>query len=206
MSRHTHTDVVPRRADRRTSTAVVAAAISLGLVASGVLVWRGTEAVFTATTGNPANSWNTGSVTLTDSDAGTALFSLTNLAPGVGADRCINVTYGGTLTPQAVKLYASGYTNSADASLGTNILLTITEGAGVTPAAPDCTGFVADGAATYSGTLGGFGAKTTYAAGVGAWVPTTNAKVRTYRIGYEVLSTAGQGQTAGLTFVWETQS
>lgn len=204
MSRHTQTDALPRRADRRTSSAVVALAVALGLVGSGALVWRGTEAVFTAQTENGPNSWQTGSVEITDNDGATALFALPKVGPGVGTDRCINVTYAGSLTPKGVKLYAKGYTNSADGTLGTNVRLTISEGTGTIGATLDCTNF-SGGTVIYNGTLAGFGALTDWESGVGAWVPTTG-QTRAYKIGYEVLPDAGQLQTTRLTFVWEAQA
>src|SRR3954471_193143 len=79
-----------------TSVAAVGA-----LVASTVVVLGASDAAFTASTANPGNSWETGSIviaSLTDDDSGTtpatgtAMFSETGLQPGDTGENCITVT------------------------------------------------------------------------------------------------------------------
>ena len=66
---------------------VAVLAVPLGLLGSGALVWQASYAAFTAQTTSPGNSWSTGSVALTDDDAGAAMFSRTGLAPGSSGER-----------------------------------------------------------------------------------------------------------------------
>lgn len=116
----------------------------------------GVFAAFTATTSNPGNSIQSGTVTITDNDASTALYALTNQAPGAGTQRCIRVTYSGTL-PSTVKLYRAGTVTN-----GTAFTVTVERGAGLSGAFPSCAGFV-PAATIFTGALGAF--PTTYAAG-----------------------------------------
>ena len=47
-------------------------------------------------------------IALSDNDSGTAMFAnVTGLMPGTNVDRCIDVTYTGTVDPTAVLLYAN---------------------------------------------------------------------------------------------------
>ena len=67
------------RAPRARRT-VLSVAGPVGLVASLALTWGSTHAAFSATPGNGGNSWQTGSVVLTDSDNEAAL-------PSTASDR-----------------------------------------------------------------------------------------------------------------------
>jgi hypothetical protein len=144
---------------------------SLVLVAALVVAGFGVFAAFTATTSNTGNSIASGTVAISDSDTGVALYTLTNVAPGSSNQKCIRVTYTGSL-PSTVHLYRSAVAN------GTLFNLTVERGSGST-ALPACTNFVS-AATIYTGTLAGLG--TTYAAGVDAkgssW---TNGNTTDYR-------------------------
>jgi hypothetical protein len=178
-------------------------AVLAGLVASGGLVWHGTSAVFTSTTSNPSDSWTLGSVTLSDDDTGSALFSASGLVPGSTGANCITVTYSGTVAT-SVKLYASA---SADASSAAQYLdLTIQEGSGG--------GFGSCGAFTssstiYSGTLATFtSTKTAYGSGVGSWAPSSSG-TKVYKISYTLNAStpsAKQGAVTTATLQWESQA
>ncbi len=109
---------------------------------AGVAVFT-TSAAFTATTSNPGNQIEAGTVAIGDSDAGTGeLYDALAQRPGAGngpAAACIRVTYSGSLA-SSVKLYRSAVTN------GDKFRLTVERG-GTTLSAPaadmNCTGFVA---------------------------------------------------------------
>jgi predicted ribosomally synthesized peptide with SipW-like signal peptide len=123
----------------------------------------GTFAAFFSDTENDGNSFAAGTVYLSDNDAGAALYSVSNQKPGGTVEKCIKVTYGGTLDADVVLYTPSAIT----AALGDYVNLVITEGTQVTPSFPDCTGFVADaGAPLFSNTLSNFAA-THSAAGSG---------------------------------------
>ena len=77
---------------------LVAAAVPAAFLLSGALVWEASYAAFTDTTSNDNNSWTAGSVTITDNDGGSALFTASGLVPGTTGARCITVTYSGTVT------------------------------------------------------------------------------------------------------------
>lgn len=123
--------------------------------ATSAVAGLGVFAAFTATTDNTGNSIASGTVTITDNDASTALYAVTNRGPGSSTVSCIRVTYSGTL-PSTVKFYRSNTVTN-----GTAFNLRIERGSGLSGAYPSCTGFTA-AADVYNGTLGGLA--TTYAA------------------------------------------
>jgi len=130
-------------------------------VMAGVAVFT-TSAAFTATTSNPGNQIEAGTVAIGDSDAGTgALYNALNQKPGSGngpTAACIRVTYSGSLA-SAVKLYSSAVSN------GSNFRLKVERGDSLTaPAANmNCTGFNPT-SVPFDANLNTF--PTTYAAGI----------------------------------------
>jgi hypothetical protein len=48
------------------SAKMIAAAVVVGLMGSGALVWQASSAAFTASTENDSNTWSSGKVVLTD--------------------------------------------------------------------------------------------------------------------------------------------
>src|SRR5215218_3899093 len=110
--------------------------LSLLLIgAASALAGFGTFSAFTSTTTNSGNSFAAGTVFVDDNDAGAAMYSVSNQKPGVATQRCIKVTYSGTMAAD-VKLY----TTSTVGSVGDYIDLTIEKGSG-NPSFPNCTGF-----------------------------------------------------------------
>jgi len=199
--------------------AVRAVAPVAGLLAAGLLVWQGSYAAFSATTTSPGNSWATGQVVLKNNTTGAAnyqatgvaAFSVTNMAPSATAStKCITVESSGTLAG-AVKLYAKNVTPSVVGTnqLSSNIVVTITElttGVTASSVAADCTGF-SGGTVVYNG-LPLSSLPTSYALGVGSWVPTGAAtQYAAYKISYVFNPGTAvadvQGKTAGADFVWE---
>jgi hypothetical protein len=118
-----------------------------------------TSAAFTATTSNPSNQIEAGSVALNDTDVNASLYNQLDVKPGAGngpTSECLRVNYSGSLG-STVMLYRSAVTN------GTAFNITIERaysghGTQITAPAGDnnCTGFVA-GSTVYSGTLAGLG-------------------------------------------------
>ena len=187
----------------------VPAAILAGVLVSAGFVWQASYSAFSAPTSNPTSNWAAGTVALADDDAGTALFSASALKPGSTGQKCIAVTSNGTL-PSAVKLYGTGAATTN--ALSSSINLTITQGTGGT-FLNNCSGFtpLASGSSLFTGTLAGFAsASTSFATGLGTWVPTGSApETRVFQLTYTLDAAAPnsvQGGTAALGFTWEAQN
>ena len=183
------------------------AAIVLGLLASGAVVLTASQAAFSDTTSNDTNTFSTGNVDLVDDDSGSAMFSVTDMAPGQSVSRCIVVTYQGSIAdPNAVKLYSGGLTDSG--TLADHLNVTVEEGSGGTFA--DCTGFTPSGTIE-NGTLAQFAADhTNYGNGAGSWNPATTPVSRTDRFTVTLSAAAPNSQQSqsvtNLVFTWEVQS
>ena len=172
--------------------------------ATSAVAGLGVFAAFTATTDNTGNSIASGTVTIADSDAGSALYAVTNRGPGSSTVSCIRVSYTGSL-PSTVKFYRSNTVTN-----GTAFNLRVERGSGVTGTYPSCTGFVA-AADVYNGTLGGLG--TTYAAGLdargSAWA---NGDTVDYRVTATVVDDPTPNAHAAVvtsgthSFTWEAQN
>lgn len=108
---------------------------------------------FSSSTTNPGNNVSTGTVVLSDNDAGAALYNLTNQAPNNVVQRCIKVSYTGSLDAD-VKLYLPG---GSVGSLGPYVNLTVEKGTQASPSFPSCSGFTPQ-STVYNGTLQNFAA------------------------------------------------
>jgi hypothetical protein len=181
------------------AAAVLAAALVTGLVASGGLVWRHTEAAFTATAVNPGNNWTAGQVNLSDDDTGAAVFTATGVSAGIADSRCIVVTYTGDVPIAEVRVYATAYSNTG--GLADDVTLTVAEDSGGTYAG--CAAPV--GNQIYTGTLEAFGAST-YASDLGSWAPASNGLTKVYRIRYAVGAGAPVTGSTTVTFTWEART
>ena len=121
---------------------------------AGSVAGSATFSAFSSTTSNSGNSFAAGTVLISDNDAGSVLYSVSNQAPNSAAVvKCIKVTYTGTL-PADVHLY----TGSTTATLDTYVNLTVEKGTvSGSPVFPACGTFTPDSGGTiYSGTLAGF--------------------------------------------------
>lgn len=168
-------------------------------------MWQASNAAFTSTTANGANSFSTGSVVIS-SNPGSALFNLTGLKPGDTGAACITVTYSGSLAAN-VRLYATS--PSTTNSLSSYITLQIEQSSGnSTITAPACTSFSTAGN-IYNSTMDSFGSTyTNFGGGIAAWSP-TGASSRDYRITYTLSGSAPnttQSSSAAVTFTWEAQN
>ncbi len=151
-----------------------------------------------ATTENRGNSWETGSVKLTDDDQGAALFTAKNLKPGQQGEKCITVTSDGT-SPALVKLYAANEkaTNNLDQYISIKVVQSASCGTA--------------GKTVTDGTLAQFAAgQTGYANGVGDWKTAgTKGEQQAYTITYKFSADAPnstQSSSAAVDFVWEAQN
>ena len=87
-----------RRSRRRLFRSAIRTAAVMGALGSSFIVWSASDAAFSGTTTNAGNSVTAGVVSVSDDDAGTALFNVTGAVPGSPQTRCINVTYTGSTT------------------------------------------------------------------------------------------------------------
>lgn len=162
----------------------------------------GTYSAFTDTTGTSGSTFSSGTVRITDDDAGSSLFSLTGLIPGLVNIKCINVTNAGDVPFSNVALSAS-----TTGTLGGALQVTIDKGTGATGgAAGSCTNFVQGTAGIVSGLLNALPTSGSPANDASTWNP---GDVRSYRITVKVDPLAGntfQGKTAGLDLTWTASS
>jgi hypothetical protein len=194
----------------RIRTAAKWGAVPVSILVSGLLVWQSSYSAFSSTTSNPTSNWTTGTVALTDDDAGSALFTASALKPGSTGTKCIVVTSSGSLA-SAVKLYGTTY--STTNALGSYVNLVVDEGTGgtfSTSGPTSCTGF-SSGGNDFTGTLAAFAAaKTGFGNGVSSWAPTgSGSESKTFRITYTIdaaTPNSAQGGTAAVGFTWEAQN
>lgn len=135
--------------------------ITILIVATvAALAGFGTFSAFSSTTSNSGNTFAAGTVFISDNDAGSAMYNVSNRKPGDTVQACILVTYTGTL-PADVHLY----TTSVISSLGPYVDLTVEKGTG-SGAFPSCTGFTPQ-STLFTGTVSGFAAaNNSYASGI----------------------------------------
>lgn len=183
----------PLRRRRRPLKAL--ACLALVLISFG-LALPVSHATFTASTSNASNAVSAGTVVLSDDDGATAMFAITNAKPGDNGQKCIEVSYTGTLA-SAVKLYV---TNTAS-TLSPYLNMVIEQGTGGSSAS--CSGF--SGSVIYTGTLSVLG--TSFATGVGSWSPASTSSTQVYRIGWTLQDDYNaQGRAATLAFTWEARN
>jgi hypothetical protein len=142
-------------------------------------------------------------VVLTDNDAGSAMFTGgTALAPGVRLDRCIDVTYQGTVDAGPVHLYAA----ATSGDLAPYLDLTIEAGEGEPGSFGSCTGFV-PAEEVYRGTLADFTAvHPDFGTGLLTWEPAGSGEVRSFRFSVSVRDDpAAAGRSASFGFSWESR-
>lgn len=206
-------DPVGGRLVTRTARIQIFAAFAALLLVTG-MVWRVSSAAFTATTANGANSWATGTVALSDSADGTAMFTVSGIKPGETGTACIDVTYDGTLTGTAltnVLLYADTVGTDGDAGTDTlldHLYMEVVRGA----AADDCTDAktnLTSSTQVYArDLLGNFGAD--FSTGHdSAWNPGATGESVPFFFTWDLPDTTGnaaQGDGATATFTWEVRS
>jgi hypothetical protein len=194
-----------RHGRSRNSLAIQLSAFALTFILIALLVVTSSRAAFVAQNDNSTNQVSSAAIALSDNDATTAMFNnVPNMIPGTTYERCIDVTYTGTVDPTAVMLYGTG---AATGTLAPYLDLTVQIGADTPAAFRDCTGFVSTGT-LYTGTLENFeNTKTGYASGVTTWDPIGSPETRTFRFVLTVQdNTAAAAKTTTFGFSWETRT
>lgn len=191
---------------------ILVGALVVGVIAStvGMATW----AAFSTTTSNASNSFESGTVSMTDNDSGGTLVSLTNATPGNTSTGCIKVTYAGNLASD-VKLYGS-----VSGTLAQYLTLKVTRGTDSGSTFPGCGSFTADtrdyigqGAGViYNGNLSSY--PSSYASGIadpdngtGGTETWTSSEAHAYKLEVTLQNdSAAQGQSASASFTWEARN
>ena len=197
----------------RATKAVTLIASPVAILAAAGLIWHASYAAFSGETRNSGNAWPTGTVALTDDDAGAARFQVSNMVPGQTDTKCIKVTANATVAG-LVKGYAINPVTSPQ-GLENHILVTVSEGTGGSFAS--CTGYTASNTLASGVPLSTLMLANSYATGLGDWTVTGDVhdgEFRTFRFTW-TFDTTGmtqaqldnlQGAHAGADLEWELQT
>jgi len=195
----------PRGGRSRKALVVQLGGLALAFILVSLLVVTSSRAAFVAQNDNSTNQVTSAAIALSDNDSGTAMFAnVTGLMPGTNVDRCIDVTYTGTVDPTAVLLYISA---APTGTLSPYLNLTIDVGVDTVDAFRTCTAFVSS-APVYSGTLADFATNhAAFATGRTTWDPAASPETRTFRFRLAVQdNAAAAGLTSTFGFSWETRT
>jgi hypothetical protein len=178
------------------------AAVLVGLAMAGLLVIDGSRAAVSDRPHNDGNSVAAGSVELSDGDSTTAMFGLSGLPRGHSVERCIDVTYAGSLDG-AVKLYGAVAGSGLVPGLTTKVEIV---DAAKTDAAFGCAGF-SGGSTLFDGTLAAFaGSHSGYATGLGGFPDAGQPTTKRYKITMTMPNDdTYQGGSATVDFTWHAQ-
>lgn len=171
-------------------------------VALLVLALSSTWSAFTSTTSNSGNSFEAGTIAITDDDAGTAMFAVGGLLPGDSVQRCINVTNAGSTAFTSVAL-----AGAPSGALASALHLTIDRGTGAAGGAGSgCAGFSAVASAIIDTTLDAVPTTVSPLVDTSSW---NAGATRSYRFTVTLDAAAGnamQGATAAADFTWQASS
>lgn len=202
-----------RAPSSRTRRIVSLSAAPVAILLAGAMVWQGSSAAFTADTRNIGNSWETGSMAISDDDTGHALFSITNITPGQSGTKCIAVTATSTV-PSDIKLYTA---EPGLDGLEQYVQLSIEQGTGggfdlgcgnFEPAIPDPN-------VELNQTLASLAANhNSWATATLPWHMTNGTVTKTYKFDWAFVTGAMdqtqidglQGKAASISFEWELQN
>lgn len=194
----------------RKSQKLLLSTIVVGVL--GSLVALGVFGLFSATTQNAGNEISSGTVALTDNDAGSAEFSIAGAKPGDSWTRCIKVSYQGTL-PADIHKYVVG----GGGPLAPYLHLTLAQGTESTAVYPSCAGFTPDATngtgITYDGPALG-SPKTSYETGTTVvpfgqtvWNPGDTLVFKSTLALDAAAPDLAQGQSSGpFTIFWEARN
>lgn len=178
--------------------------------AVGTVTTLGTYSAFTGTTSNTGNSFASGTVAVGDNDGGTtALYVESNKKPGDFVEKCIKVTYTGSLG-STIKLYTTSVVTN-----GSLFNLKIERGTQTTGVYPACGDFApAVGGTLFNNTLGFFASNhTSWTNGITArdvaWAQNDSVAYRfTVTQNDDVVANAHTAVTSSGShdFVWEARN
>lgn len=192
----------------------VAAVLSfpVALLLGGVMVLQGSTAAFSGVTSNGPESWDAGTVALSNNHA-SALFSSANITPGYSETHCITISSTANV-PSTLKMYTSAVSSTGTPTLSSFLNVEVQEGSGGTNTdgqSGGCAGFVPDSGQTsnptFQGSLASMANKDSFANAVGNH-SLAAAGSHQYKVTVTLPTSAPnslQGTTAGATFIWETQ-
>jgi hypothetical protein len=200
-----------RAPSNRTRRIVTLSAAPVAVLLAGAMVWQGSSAAFTSDTRNIGNSWETGSMAITDDDGGAAMFQIVNVVPGQTGEKCIAVTATSSVASD-IKLYTGDL--AAD-GLEPYVKVTIEQGTGG-GFSGGCGAFTpADPAAVESSqSLAALSAHSNWATAILPVHMTAGTVTKTYKFNWVFdvtsLDQAGidalQGHAASINFEWELQN
>jgi hypothetical protein len=171
------------------------------------MVWQGSNAAFTADTRNTGNSWETGSVGISDDDGGAAMFQIQNVVPMASGEKCIAVT-ASTTVASTIKLYVGDL--AAD-GLEPYVKVTVAQGTG--GSFSSCATFAADQTEASQSLAQIYADHASWANAILPWTTAVGA-TKTYKISW-VFDTSSltqtqidalQGKAASINFEWELQN
>jgi predicted ribosomally synthesized peptide with SipW-like signal peptide len=174
------------------------------------LIALGSFAAFTATTTNTGNNISSGTVAINQHTGATTLYNVTNQKPGQSTQKCVRVTYTGSLQANVELYVSSGITS------GSLYNIQVERGSGLTTldGTMSCAGFTATSTATPANTtLGTF--PTSYATGLDG-KPAPNTWNTNDSVDYRFTITQNDDTAANAhtsvassgphTFTWEAQN
>lgn len=194
-------DDVARPRDRASRKVLLSVLLLLCLTSAGAL---GTWAAFSATTTNPGNSFDSGTVIISDNDSGSAMFAVTGVVPGSTGNTCMKVSYTGSLEA-TIKVYAGNVSNT----FSDDFTITIDKSDAGSDDFQDCTGFAGGNVTNLvtDSTVGNL--PTNYAGGYTLDAAATNPTHWYIRVTYELDAGAGngdQGKSAEFDIVFEARA
>ncbi|MCP3988592.1 MAG: hypothetical protein GY724_05945 [Actinomycetia bacterium] len=175
------------------------AAVAVAFLLVVVMTVTRSEAAFTATTANSANSWAAGTVVLTDDDSGSVMFNISGMAPNDSNAVCLAVTYSGSVLPADVLMYGST-TGTLDDYLDTTIEI------GTGGSFASCAGFTPS-STLYNNTLTNFATThSSYATGLATFTAASNPTTQVIRITVSLQDNdSAQGLSSTADFTFEVQ-
>jgi hypothetical protein len=197
-----------RRTRRASAGKLLTSLVAVTLV--GLVGVVGTRAALSATTDNTSNQFNAGEIAITDNDAGSFMYNVTNALPGDTISKCVQVSY--TSTP-GLNSDVVLYMGTPIGSVGPYVDMTVDVGTQASPVFPDCTGF-ASASNLFTGTLSGFQAAHNNAATGLAYSPNGASPWATgdtvvYKVTLTLSATArapGENFSGSHTYTWRADS
>jgi hypothetical protein len=194
-----------QKGSARASAARIAAVVAACLLVS-FLVVQETRAAFTDTTDNTGNQFSTTEIRLIDDDSGSAMFNVTDLAPGDSVTECINVEYDGDITGVGALTPVRMYGSAPAGGLASELEVSVRPGTG--GSFGNCAGFAPSGPTFGPVALNAQPAS--WAASTwNIFTPVNAGDNATVEVTVTLPSSAtnvSMNQTTTATFVWEVQT